>query len=46
MENQNPKILGLVTGGSGLAVHCILKLIQQGYRVRATLRSFSRNKSS
>jgi nucleoside-diphosphate-sugar epimerase len=35
--------LVLVTGGSGfIAVHCILQLLEQGYRVRATLRSLKR----
>lgn len=43
MENQHSKTLVLVTGGSGfIAVHCILKLLQQGYKVRTTLRSLSR----
>jgi dihydroflavonol-4-reductase len=33
----------LVTGGSGfLATWCIVKLLQQGYRVRTTLRSLAR----
>lgn len=33
----------LVTGGSGfIAGHCILQLIEQGHRVRATLRSLDR----
>ncbi|MDQ0393153.1 NAD-dependent epimerase/dehydratase family protein [Labrys monachus] len=33
----------LVTGGSGfIAQHCILALLQAGYRVRTTLRSLSR----
>jgi nucleoside-diphosphate-sugar epimerase len=33
----------LVTGGSGfIAGHCILQLLQQGHRVRATLRSLAR----
>ncbi len=33
----------LVTGGSGfLAAHCILRLLDAGYRVRATVRSLSR----
>lgn len=37
------KELVLVTGGSGfIAVHIILKLLNQGYRVRATLRTISR----
>ena len=36
------KELVLVTGGSGfIAVHIILKLLNQGYRVRATLRVFA-----
>ncbi|OQR63527.1 epimerase [Streptomyces maremycinicus] len=33
----------LVTGGSGfIAGHCILQLLEQGYRVRTTIRSLSR----
>ena len=37
------KELVLVTGGSGfIAVHIISKLLNQGYRVRTTLRTFSR----
>ncbi|WP_242561719.1 MULTISPECIES: NAD-dependent epimerase/dehydratase family protein [Pandoraea] len=33
----------LVTGGSGfIAGHCILQLLAQGYRVRATLRSLEK----
>ncbi len=37
------KELVLVTGGSGfIAVHIILKLLKGGYRVRATLRTISR----
>jgi dihydroflavonol-4-reductase len=41
MENQDKLVL--VTGGSGfIAVHCIVKLLQQGYKVRTTLRSLSR----
>lgn len=37
------KELVLVTGGSGfIAVHIILKLLNQGYHVRATLRTLSR----
>lgn len=40
-ENNNPLVL--VTGGSGfIAVHIILKLLMQDYRVRATLRTMSR----
>ncbi|GHV46065.1 NAD-dependent epimerase [Spirochaetia bacterium] len=41
MENSNELVL--VTGGSGfIAVNCIIKLLQQGYAVRTTLRSLSR----
>lgn len=37
------KQLVMVTGGSGfIAVHCILKLLQEGYAVRTTLRSLDR----
>jgi dihydroflavonol-4-reductase len=33
----------LVTGGSGfLGVHCLVKLLRQGYRVRTTIRSATR----
>lgn len=33
----------LVTGASGfIAIHCILQLLEQGYRVRGTLRSMNR----
>jgi dihydroflavonol-4-reductase len=43
MTNLNNDKLVLVTGGSGfIAVHCMVKLLQQGYAVRATLRSLSR----
>jgi dihydroflavonol-4-reductase len=43
MTNLNNDKLVLVTGGSGfIAVHCIVKLLQQGYAVRATLRSLNR----
>src|SRR5689334_20811947 len=35
--------LVLVTGGSGfLAAHCILRLLEQGYTVRTTVRSLAR----
>lgn len=40
-ENNNPLVL--VTGGSGfIAVHIILQLLKKEYRVRATLRTMSR----
>lgn len=40
-ENSNRTIL--VTGASGfIAMHCILQLLQKGFRVRGTLRSPSR----
>lgn len=43
MTNSNKDKTVLVTGGSGfIAIHCILKLLQQGYTVRTTLRSLSR----
>lgn len=39
--NKNTTVL--VTGGSGfIAVHCMVKLLQQGYKVRTTLRSLRR----
>lgn len=41
--NTNIDKTVLVTGGAGfIAVHCILQLLQAGYRVRATLRSLNR----
>ncbi|HEY9195072.1 MAG TPA: aldehyde reductase [Mucilaginibacter sp.] len=41
--NLNNQKVVLVTGGAGfIAVHCILQLINQGYRVRATLRTLQR----
>lgn len=43
MTNSTNNKMVLVTGGSGfIAVHCILKLLQQGYSVRTTLRALSR----
>ncbi|MCU1422518.1 MAG: Cholesterol dehydrogenase [Microbacteriaceae bacterium] len=39
--------LVLVTGGSGfIAGHCILRLLEQGYRVRTTVRSLAREESA
>lgn len=41
--NSNNEKLVLVTGGTGfIAVHCILRLLKEGYRVRATLRDLDR----
>lgn len=41
--NSNGNIQVLVTGGSGfIAVHCILQLIEAGYKVKTTLRSLNR----
>jgi dihydroflavonol-4-reductase len=41
--NSNTEKLVLVTGGAGfIAVHCILQLLNAGYRVRTTMRSLSR----
>jgi nucleoside-diphosphate-sugar epimerase len=43
MTNSNKDKTVLVTGGSGfIAAHCILKLLQQEYTVKSTLRSLSR----
>jgi len=43
MIHSNNNYTVLVTGGSGfIACHCILKLLQQGYVVRTTLRSMNR----
>lgn len=41
--NSNNEKLVLVTGGAGfIATYCIIQLINEGYRVRTTLRSLSR----
>lgn len=46
MENAPTKKTVLVTGGTGfLGVHTILQLLQQGYEVRTTLRSFTKKNS-
>ena len=43
--NKPEKDLVTVTGASGfIATHCILNLLQAGYRVRGTVRSFKRRK--
>jgi dihydroflavonol-4-reductase len=43
MTNTNGKQEVLVTGGSGfIGAHCILRLLSQGFRVRTTVRSLSR----
>jgi nucleoside-diphosphate-sugar epimerase len=40
---KNSDRLALVTGGTGfVGIHCILQLLQQGYRVRTTVRSIKR----
>jgi len=41
--NSNQEKTVLVTGGSGfIAVHCILQLLEAGYRVRTTVRTLDR----
>ena len=43
MNQSNHNKLVLVTGGTGfVGIHCILQLLQQGYRVRTTIRSLSK----
>jgi dihydroflavonol-4-reductase len=43
--NSNTQKLVLVTGGAGfIAVHCMIQLLNEGYRVRATLRSIDRER--
>ena len=43
MNNGNGDTLVAVTGASGLIVlHCVLALLQEGYRVRGTLRDLAR----
>jgi len=43
MTNPNTQQTVLVTGGSGfIGAHCIIQLLQAGYRVRTTVRSLKR----
>lgn len=43
MENQTNNQWVLVTGGTGfVGVHCILQLLQKGYKVKTTLRNMNR----
>lgn len=43
MSSTTPSPTVLVTGASGfVAIHCIIQLLEQGYRVRGTLRSLAR----
>lgn len=43
MTSPNSKPTVLVTGASGfIAIHCIIQLLEQGWRVRGTLRSLAR----
>ena len=43
MKAQNIQDLVLVTGGTGfVGIHCILQLLEKGYRVRTTLRRLAR----
>src|ERR1700743_3288131 len=45
-KNSNTEKLVLVTGGAGfIAVHCMLQLLNEGYTVRATLRSLGREEN-
>jgi len=45
MTTVNSEKLVLVTGGTGfVGVHCILQLLQEGYKVRTTLRTLARKK--
>ena len=46
MDAGNTDRTILVTGASGfIAMHCILQLLEKGFRVRGTLRSPSREES-
>jgi len=43
MTNSQTKQTVLVTGGSGfVGAHCVLQLLERGYRVRTTLRSLNK----
>lgn len=43
MKDQNIEKQVLVTGGTGfVGAHCVLQLLQKGYKVRTTLRSMSK----
>ena len=43
MKDSKTKKLVLVTGGTGfVGAHCIAQLLQQGYKVKTTIRSLSR----
>jgi len=43
MTEDHPNITVLVTGASGfIGLHCVLQLLQQGYRVRGTVRGQGR----
>jgi dihydroflavonol-4-reductase len=43
MKNSENKQVVLVTGGTGfIGIYCILKLLQQGYTVKTTVRSLNR----
>ncbi len=43
MKNSKVDETVLVTGGTGfVGIHCILQLLQQGYRVKTTIRSLSK----